>query len=137
MGGTRAGSRRKNERSNTKRPDKREPLFVRYLLKGRWTTGERKSGMGWENRVLQQHAEPTAASLVFPSREFRIVFAGEFLSTPLKIVNQTQGPSRAPSPSPSPPPPPHCQRRLPAHLRTRVCATPSTTCPIGACIMPH
>jgi len=28
----------KNERSNTKGPNKREPLFVRYLLKGRWTT---------------------------------------------------------------------------------------------------
>lgn len=27
-----------NERNDTKGPDKREPLFVRYLFKDRWTT---------------------------------------------------------------------------------------------------
>lgn len=35
---------------NTEKPDNREPLFVRYLLKGRWTT--------WKGRERERNRMP-------------------------------------------------------------------------------
>jgi len=67
-----------NERSDTKRPDKREPLFVRYLLKGQQQgRGKRDGKTGCYTRRTDRRLS------FFPSRGFRIVRRGSSPSIPL------------------------------------------------------